>query len=514
MAFKKVKELRAAVKIEEALEMAKKDLELKPDDIWCKRSIAWVFYDQLKHAVEQKDLNKLKIQLKNINSLNLPEEEHMIFDSVAFQLGKLIFSSVKPNESCAPLLDNVFDQIKAMSFSKPSEAYSFLHKAFLKASNGWDKYDAFADWWDFSNFRNEDFVEEEYNERKMMSIVEQAYIHYAKTLTSNVLSGIENGNGSKDSVQSREDKIELFLEKLDDLISKHPQYVYPPYYKAKLLLTKGGKEQALKAFLPFAKQKKNDFWVWDLMADIYNDDSEIQFACLCKSLSCRIPSEFLVKTRLKFAELLMQKRLFNEAKVEIDQIIKDREKQGWKISNYLINISQTDWYKNAVPKKSNNDLYQLHVAKAESLLYMNEPEDEILITGVNHEKHILNYAANRNKSGFMNYDGLIKNPQLGQIFSVRFQKVDPETGFTRVNTIRLSDRLQHEMLRSEEGEVIIKDGASFGLIGKNFIGSELIIKHNLKNGDMISFQSICAFNKKRNQWGWKVINLRVIASKK
>jgi hypothetical protein len=507
MGFKEVKELRTAGKIDEALAMAKHDLELKPDDIWCKRAIAWVYYDQLKHAAEQKDINKLNIQLENINALNLPAEEHMIFDSVAFQLGKLIFAIVSPNESCAALLDRIFDQIKPMSFSKPSDAYSFLHKAFLKASNGWDKYDAFADWWDFSNFRNEDFVEEEYNERKMMSMVEQAYIHYAKTLTSNVLFGIENGNGSNDSVHSREQKIELFLEKLDDLISKHPQYVYPPYYKAKLLLTRGGKEQALKAFLPFAKQKKNDFWVWDLMADIYKDDPEIQFACYCKSLSCRIPSEFLVKTRYKFAQLLIPRGMFAEARFEIDKIIQDREKQGWKVTSNLLNLQNADWYKNATLKSSNLDLYKTYLSKAESLLYTNDPEKSILVTSVNSEKHMLNYAVTRSKIGFMNYEGLINNPQPGQIYSVRFQKIDPDSGFSKVNTIRISESLQHEMLRFHEGKIKMKEGATFAFVEDYFIGPELVNQFNLKDGDFISFKAMLSFNKKKNEWGWKVISI-------
>lgn len=509
MGFKEVKELRTAGKIDEALAMAKHDLELKPDDIWCKRAIAWVYYDILKHAVEQKDLNSVQSELENINALQLPNEEHMIFDSVAFQIGKLIFASIRPNESCAHLLDTIFDQIKGMSFSKPSEAYSFLHKAFLKASNGWDKYDQFADWWDFKNFRPEDFVEEEYNQKKMMSMVEQAYIHYAKSLTTNVLNDLGQGVSSSPSETDRERKIEHFLVKLDDLISKHPEFVYPPYYKAKLLLTKGGKEQALKAFLPFAKQKKNDFWVWDLIAEIYASEPEIQFACYCKSLACRIPSEFLVKTRYKFAQLLIQRGMFAEARFEIDRIIQDREKQGWKVTSNLLNLQNADWYKNATLKSSNLDLYKTHLSKAESLLYTNDPELSILVTSVNSEKHMLNYAVTRSKTGFMNYEGLIKNPHPGQIYSVRFQKVDPESGFSRVNTIRMSDSQQHEMLRSHEGKVRMKEGATFAFVEDNFIGPELVNQFHLKDEDFISFRSMLAFNKKKNEWGWKVISVEL-----
>ena len=45
------------------------------------------------------------------------------------------------------------------------------------------RYTEFADWWDFKNFRAEDYQKEKLpNGREVMAIAEQAYITYAKHL--------------------------------------------------------------------------------------------------------------------------------------------------------------------------------------------------------------------------------------------------------------------------------------------------------------------------------------------
>ena len=112
--------------------------------------------------------------------------------------------------------------------SKPSEAYSFIYKAFHKGYQNWSNYLTFADWWNFDNLRSEDYLKEEFKDKKMMSIAEQAYIAYSKKLLE--------GEALDPFGQQRaidKEKIQSFLPKLDALIDKHPNYQYPPYFKAK-----------------------------------------------------------------------------------------------------------------------------------------------------------------------------------------------------------------------------------------------------------------------------------------
>ena len=184
MPAKEIKELRQSGKLEEALTMAKTELDAQPENIWGKRNISWVFYDYLKQSVLQQDVDNFITWLREIQNLSLPEEEKILFDNLAWQIGSMVFKLVSSDDNSR--FDKLFKLLEitqTFPFTKPSEGYSFLFKSFHKALKETDRYLQFADWWGFDNFRTEDFQKEKLdNGREVMAIVEQAYIAYAKHL--------------------------------------------------------------------------------------------------------------------------------------------------------------------------------------------------------------------------------------------------------------------------------------------------------------------------------------------
>jgi len=87
-----IKSLRQAGKIDEALKIAKAELNADPDNIRCKRNIAWVYYDYLKLNAFPDKFDSYITWLKKFRKLNLNVEEKMIFEQVSWQIGKYIFS--------------------------------------------------------------------------------------------------------------------------------------------------------------------------------------------------------------------------------------------------------------------------------------------------------------------------------------------------------------------------------------------------------------------------------------
>ncbi|MBK6964929.1 MAG: hypothetical protein IPH20_13575 [Bacteroidales bacterium] len=51
----------------------------------------------------------------------------------------------------------MFDNLKDLPLVKPSKWYSVLFQNMHKAFKEFDDYIEFADWWDFTNLRPEDF---------------------------------------------------------------------------------------------------------------------------------------------------------------------------------------------------------------------------------------------------------------------------------------------------------------------------------------------------------------------
>jgi hypothetical protein len=503
MSFKEVNELRQAGKLDEALQMANQALNVEPDNIWNKRAAAWVYYELLKKHSKPDSFKEFKENLIKIKDLQLPEDEKMVFDNCAWQIGSLAFGLHKVARVDYGKINELLEIIKDFHFTKPSEAYSFIYKAFHKGYQNWPNYLIFADWWNFENFRSEDYLNEEFKGKKTMSIAEQAYIAYSKKL----LEGEPLDSFGQQTVINQ-DKVQLFLPKLEAIIEKNPDYQYPPYFNVKLLLASGNDKNVLSAFLPFAKQKKNDFWVWELMAEVFSKDQDIQFACFCKALSLKTPEDFLVKLRQTFAKILIEKGMFNEAKTEIKQVIATREKHEWKLPNQITQWTEQDWYKSASATKSNQDLYAKHIKKAEGVLFQDTPEELIVVEFVNEKKSMLNFVKDKLKNGFFNYAGHLTNPQIGDNLQVRF-KEEGQDGFYKILTAKKADpNLTSDAIKVFEGTLKIIPPSNFGFLHDVFLEPKMIHENNLEDGQNLTVKAILSFNKKKKEWGWKAIQVK------
>lgn len=501
MSFKEIKELRQAGKLEEALQMANQALEAEPSDIWNKRAAAWVYYEYLKKFTQPDSFVAFKENLIKIKDLELPEDERMVFDNCAWQIVSLVFGLLKSEPVEYSKINELFEIIKEFHFTKSSPAYSLIYKAFHKGYQNWSNYLAFADWWDFENFSSEDYLKEEFNGRKIMAIAEQAYIAYSKKL----LEGESLDPYGQQRIIDKE-KIQSFLPKLDELIEKHPDYQYPPYFKAKLLLALGNDEEVLAAFLPFAKQKRNDFWVWELMAEIFSEDRDIQFACYCKALSLKTPEDFLVKLRQTFAAMLIEKEMYNEAKIEIQKAISTREKHGWNLPNQIAQWREQEWYMSAIAKSDNRELYSNNLKKAEEILFQDIPEELIVVEFVNENKSMLNFVKDQRKFGFFNYSSHLTKPQIGDLLKVRFNG-DGQDGFYKILTAKEADsNAISTTLKSFEGTLRLVSPQNFGFVEDIFIEPKLIHLGKFDEGQLVAGRAIQTFNKRKMNGGGKRSN--------
>ena len=154
MSFKEVNELRKSGKLDEAFELAEADLRNDPDNIWSKRAISWVYFERLKINASVENYSLFLEALKAIGDLHLDEDNVMLFDSCAWQIGSLVFKLQKEEKVNFDKIEELFENLKSFTFTKPSTPYSLLYKAFHKNYMEWSGYLAFADWWGFENFED------------------------------------------------------------------------------------------------------------------------------------------------------------------------------------------------------------------------------------------------------------------------------------------------------------------------------------------------------------------------
>ncbi|MCB0517810.1 MAG: hypothetical protein H6577_12760 [Lewinellaceae bacterium] len=561
MSFKQVKELRKDGKLEEAYQLAKLDLEaaaqggfkigealvafddpsvaksshsltmdsiennpaeksplpdifknvqpVKPNAesiLWAKRALSWVLYDHLKLNATAPQFDTFIKYLQELADLQLPDDEKMVFDNVAWQAGKILFDIHRQEKVDFQKVNAIFELVKTFHFTKPSEAYSFLYKAFHKNHQEWSRYLECADWWGFENFRPEDFLKEEMpNGKPVMSIVEQAYIAYSKKL-------LEGEPSEADPFRSHlnRDKVNTFMPALDKVIELHPEYLYPPYFKAKLLLAMGSGDNALDAFLPFAKAKRTEFWVWDVLSDIFPTDPQKQMACLCKALTCRTSDEFLIKVRTKLAGLLISSEQYPEARTEIEHILATAQQMGWNTPARVNGWTNATWYKETKALPDNHQLYASFTAEAEEILFADIPTEVAVVEFVNSDKKILNFVVNKAKYGFLIYDQFLRRVEIGDCIEVRLDSRSKEGLFKALTLKKTNKEPDATVLRSFTSILTIQPDRDFGFADDIFIGSHFTKKLKLSNGDAVFGKAVVSFNPKRNEWGWKAVEVRKI----
>ncbi|WP_026777257.1 hypothetical protein [Polaribacter sp. Hel_I_88] len=518
MPAKEIKELRDSGKLEEALAMAQSELEANPENIWGKRNLAWVYYTFLKR--DQGSQDAFLPMILKVLELKLPEDEVMFYEQICWMIGGHIFKISKSELSNIDKFNAVnliFNSIKTLKFEQ-SKGHSFLlkslHNAFKEVSSEGQfnsdnllmsskSYLELFQWAGFESFLDEDYEPFEMNGRKIMSFVEQVIIGYSKVL----LKGERiNTNGFIKAIN--EEKTDDFLFFINSVIDNHPAFQYSLYYKSKLLLALERFDDAKKSLIPFVKKKKNDFWVWDLLGEAYSNDADVQVACLCKALTLNTKESFLVKVHQKLADLLVDKELYNEASAEIINSISIRQKNNWKINNELLKYTHQEWFAKDVHKNENKRFYIDQAVLAEELLYNNHEEIVVVIDFVNTNKKVVNFIKDKTTNGFFSYKHLKMNPKIGDIYNARLNPVGVD-GFYKVLTFKRSPNTNAEVIKNVSGNLRIAVNRDFGFINDNFVSPDLIKKHKLKNGDEITGKKILSFDKKKNDWGWKVFELDI-----
>lgn len=407
---KEVFEKRKAGQIHEAYRMGQELVRNNPNDPWNIKALAYCLVDLIKDASNQNDANSLRNFVSELNGLDIDQHDEILVRSVnnakglsnpqtriiadakalskqgrhhdavnayrmalksfpndnavheglgweLYRVGKELFGTEKIDVYKAKQLLNEYIKLK-------NERPSRLHSLFLRyadkliGSEGFNLV-AFLRFWDLNNLTREDYAPYKADNGKLYpSIAEKVIQHAAKDALS----------------RNIEDDMKYILPYIDEAIDAFPENFWLTYYKSKLLLGIGKNRQAYEFALSVVKAKLNDYWAWDLLAEtLVNNDVEKAFGCYSKALSCKSDEKFLANVRMKFADLLLQKSLYSEAKYEIDQAIKSREQEGWKLTESQQQYQVAEWYKKTTATKDNRDFYKQYTAIAEALLFDSLP---------------------------------------------------------------------------------------------------------------------------------------------
>ena len=515
MSFKEIKKLRQSGDLGQALELANTALAEDPKNVWNLRAKAWVHYEYLKLACNEGNVDAFREELKAIGELELDDDESIFFDACTWQIGKVLYAMAKPQNANFAAVDDLFLDIRALTFNRPSEAYSFLLKAICKAGRNSAMFRSVVDWWGLDFLRPDDFRKEEFDGRKLMSLAENVYSIYAKHELGQGIQIVWSNGIAPEALDSNG---QGFIQRLEHVIEEYPDLTFLPYFHAKLLLKQGTSSSALDTLIPFAQKKSQEYWVWQLLAEIVEDDEEKQLACYCKALSLKTRAEYLVKIQQKLIAILIRRELFGEAKTELVKLVKTRTEQGWRIPGDVQAWLDSPWFLEAKEFENNKKFYRHWGATAEQLVYSSMPEETVIVSHVNKEKRVLNFIVNKNREGHFSFKDMGFKPRVGDAICVRLTQVGNK-GFHRLLTAKQvspDGHFEHEALKNFEGKVMKPDGKDFAFVHMSFSGDPSgrlsifispILGSKLSDGCGVQGVAMLSYNRTKSTWGWKAISL-------
>ncbi|MDF9843790.1 MULTISPECIES: hypothetical protein [unclassified Paenibacillus] len=513
------KKLRKMEKLQEAFQVILPYLKANQDNEDAVITFGWIMYDYLKISEGNVDRYSNNLRILNDNAVlsfescffnesTTDDSKKMLVNSILWSIRRVIMKGELFANNVFPELlrfcghEAKFIENRGLYVNSKSSASRFLIKEMIGRLND-ANYLLFMDiigfdWFDRGDLQKTNFTNNNGESVEVRPLAEFVLNFHAKKLLS------------LDLYMVTEQRLHSMIDVLNIHIRKNPSFEWLLYYKAKLLIKVNRKDEALETVTSFARTKSKDFWVWDLISELGNDDEK--FNCLCAGLLCKSKPEMIVGLQEKIIPILVEKKMSSHAKFELDELISTRMKKWGKISQQLEKWKSESWYLEAKPAKSRDDLKEF-ADQAEEILYRTLPFTNIFVTYINKDKGVVNFAYLGNSSLSMIKDGYFYMDSIKEThhwITDEALKVRMVEDKKRPNLFKLyklapgDETFLSNFVQTGSGYVDKEYTKPFAFVNDAFISPKLVEEHNIQNDDKVDYIQKRRFNKKKNAWGWTV----------
>jgi len=525
-----------------ALELAEKAYTLRPNDSWIQKAYGWVLYDHSKYNFQKKYYDLANEFYTKFVSLELPETEdneilyknfkklHQKIDYYLGNINSKDFLKIIKKEIIEQLQTDVeknkedilWKIIDFLKYSLNSKTYdinfinkiivnyqklnpekpSRIHSLFYYYINELVKNDVKGLNFDLitdifnppEDFLPDDFNESAKNGKKIMSYAEIFIYSFIKMLLN----------------VTDKSKVKNFINKIDFLIIKYPNYIWLNYYKCKLLISvSSNKNEILNSIITFIKLKPKEFWTWSLLGDQLKSEPLKAISCYCKAITICKQEKYISKVRQNLAKLLIENKKYSEAKYEIEKIIQIKKSENQNISSEINNWINTDWFKNTESRNSNQSFYNENIKIAEDIVFGNSIIIGVgIITNIDKTSGKAYYIVDREVTGVFKSKKSLQ-PKIGDIFEFKLliKEINGNKMYEVVECNKTKELPSKEIYKEFEGPIRLSKSKEVGFVDTILITKNFIESNNLHNNNIIRGIAIYSFNKKRNEFGWKAIKV-------
>ncbi len=480
--------------------------EADPANPHLRRTLAWVLADLLK-AVSAETTPRPDRLVRGLDILaDFDLDDSRWRESVLWSVCRFLFRHT-PRSLPLGQLAAVVSRAQLWIDPTPSLVRSVWWKALLRhADTGLDWLGLFDRLGWEGGFRPEDFVGDTLPTaadgtpgQPMKPLVERLMTVAMKQLLAGVV--IQEATAA------------LWLERLTDLAARYPDWHFLAYYHARLLQRLDRPAEAMTVFLPVARQKKTEFWIWSLLADLLTQTSSTRpeevLACYARALTTGAPEPFLVKVRQRAARCLIGQHRWADARAEIDRLIQIRQAQQWPIPDEVQQWLNEAAYTQARPVEPGN-WYAALTPAAERLLWQDLPETVALVTRIDLATGQVMLAIEAKTTGKLNHveagTGLVVGSRLAIRYTSR-QKADKT--LVRVLSAQPTDALPtHLEPRTVTGPLRMLPGKAVGFVGNVYVGADVLTGQPDLADRLVRVVAVASWDVGKQKEGWRAFQIQ------
>lgn len=322
-----VQTLRKQGQLEQALQVGLSALQNSPDDIWLKRSIAWVYYDWIKRSCAQIDKQAKANRINPSLAINVQ--------------------------------DNARDYAR-LRLERPDLAASNIMREVAKIAEHLPFYLGWCQWFGLEGFSADDrqpFLGDKGDTPSLLTQAARALVRWRNSNTS--------------IPENADNLIETFLTAaIENPYETEASKVWLQWDLAKLYLLIGKRDLARKEMRKVIKQKSREFWIWREMAAIEQGvNSALELSYLCKAALCRAPEDFVGRLRLSLARSFLEHDEIPAAIYECLKVAETYQAKGWKFPDQLEAMMQSAWFDPSQVNQDQPAIYEKYVGDADLVIY-------------------------------------------------------------------------------------------------------------------------------------------------
>jgi hypothetical protein len=300
--------------------------------------------------------------------------------------------------------NNIFSKYEKSKFH--SKVLS-LAERFMQDNDEWRFFDFFRKW-DPQNFLAEDWVEEKKEN--------QAYKPLAIKCIKKAYGNVKKDNSlGKNSLWL----VEVYSTAIDKLSDDE----WLKREKALLSLIIGDYETAISIYRTLSIELRNQYYIWNEFASCINDNQDVKLGMLSVAMLIEKNEDYLGEIHLEIAKILIDKKLTENALVELEKYYKHRELKEWNISKLYHELNSK--IKDVKTNLTNNDsLYESYKTIAEEFAYRDIKWKEFVLIdswidndGIKwcrfSDGEYIDFNSKREK-----YD-ILKNAEIGNVFNCK-----------------------------------------------------------------------------------------------